>query len=320
MNFNNSKILHKTRILLPLFILISFFSCDVVNDSLAPYAGSPDISGLQVESKSFTPKITWIGGYTTVLGVNRGSKVALDNSLIWLIYKAGDGIHYPVKYGELQNGVQDLTSQYGGATIPELIEDSTYTFWVLKENVWNILTSNPEKVISLDTLLTETYLIQNDTIKLAPSVYTKKTQQLDNYINIYEVSPFGRLGTISVEQPTTSDNPKIKWKIIQSGVTDTLISAIGIAEGSQYSSTSSVWEAYSEVDEGGTILYGKHNVIPSPLVIGQNLDNTKIFVEYPAEGLKRNQTYYIWIANKDWDGVNRLRATSYYAYATFKTR
>jgi hypothetical protein len=64
----------------------------------------------------------------------------------------------------------------------------------------------------------------------------------------------------------------------------------------------------------------KHNVISPPLLSGQQLNNTKEFVEYPVEGLQRNKTYYVWIANKDWNGVGRLRATPYYAYATFKTR
>lgn len=297
-----------------------FISCEKADDTLAPYVGSPNVSGLQIESKSFTPKITWLGGYVSVLGINRGDKAALDSSLVWLIYKSANDIHYPVQYGQLQNGVQDLTTLYGGLQIPELIEDSTYTVWVMKESVWNIVSTNPGKTIILDSMLTESYVLLNDTIKLSPSIHTQKTQNLDNYINIYEVTPFGRLGIVLVAQSTTSDNPKISWVISQSGITDTLIAAIGIAEGNQYSSSTSVWEAYSEVDENGTLLYGKHNVIPSPIISGQVINTTKVFVEYPADGLQRGKTYYVWIANKDWDGVGRLRATPFYAFATFKTR
>lgn len=306
--------------LFTLILLISFISCEKSDNVLAPYSGSPKVSGLQIENKSFTPKITWIGGYVTVLGINRGNKAALDNSLVWLIYKAGDDIHYPVQYGNPQSGVQDLTSQYGGTSMPELIEDSIYTFWVMKENVWSVVSANAGKIISLDPSLNENYVIEGDTIKLSSSVHTQVTQNLDNYINIYEISAFGRLGTIQIQQPTASDNPLIAWNIIQSGVTDTLIAALGIAEGNQYSSANSLWEVYSEVNENGTLLYGKHNVIPAPLIAGQNFDSTKVFVEYPVAGLQRNKSYYIWIANKDWDGVGRLRATSFYAYATFKTR
>ena len=307
-------------LLLGIMIITVFISCENTDDTLAPYVGSPKVSGLQIEAKSYTPKITWIGGYITVLGINRGSKAALDNSLVWLIYKSGNDIHYPVQYGQLPNGVEDLTSQYGGSSIPELIEDSTYTIWVIKEDVWNVIKTNPGKIITLDSALTETYSIAGDTIKLSASVHTQKTQNLDNYLNIYEIATFGRLGTIGIKQTNTSNNPKISWTITQPEVTDTMIAAIGIADGSQYSSSASIWEAYSEVTQNDTLFFGKHNVIPSPLIAGQNLSDTKVFVEYPIDGLQRNKTYYIWIANKNWDGVGRLRSTPFYAYATFKTR
>lgn len=295
-------------------------SCEKVDNTLAPYVGSPKMSGIAIESKSFTPKVTWIGGYVTAFGINKGDAAALDNSLIWLIYKPGNGITYPVKYGELQQGVQDLTSQYGGSFIPELIEDSTYTFWVMKEDVWSVVSSNPGKPFVLDSTLSEGYQVIDDTIKLSSSIHTQRTQELDNYINIFEISTFGQLGTIQIQQTNTSDHVQLSWTIHQAGVTDSMIAAIGIVDGNQYTAASSIWEAYSEVDDGGQILYGKHNVVSGPLISGEVLDNTKIFVDYPVQGLERNKTYYVWIANKDWNGVGRLRATPYYAYATFRTR
>lgn len=297
-----------------------FSSCEQADDTLAPYVGSPKMSGLLIENKSFTPKVTWIGGYVTAFGINRGSVAALDSSLVWLMLKPGNGIVYPVKYGELQTGAQDLTTQFGGSFIPELIEDSTYTFWVMKEDVWSVVSSNSGKTFVLDSSLNEGYQIIDDTIKLSSAIHTQRTQELDNYINIFEISTFGQLGTIQIQQTNTSDNVKIRWTISQAGVSDTLIAAIGIADGNQYTAASSIWEAYSEVDEGGQVLYGKHNLIAGPLLSGQVLENTKIFVDYPAQGLERNKTYYVWIANKDWNGVGRLRATPYYAYATFRTR
>jgi hypothetical protein len=55
------------------------------------------------------------------------------------------------------------------------------------------------------------------------------------------------------------------------------------------------------------------------LLPGQEFPETFVFTEYPAGGLKRNTDYYVWIANKNWDGENRQRFTLYYAYATFST-
>lgn len=312
------------KVTIRVFVVIAgiglFSFCEQPDNTLAPYVGSPKMSGLLIENKSFTPRVTWIGGYVTVFGINRGSEAALDNSLIWLMYKPGNGITYPVKYGELQPAAQDLTMQFGGNFIPELIEDSTYTFWIMKEDVWTLVSSNSGKIIRLDASLNDGYLIDADTIKLSATKHTQKTQELDNYLNIFEISTFGQLGTIHIQQTNTSDNVRIRWTISQAGVSDTLIAAIGIADGNQYSAANSIWEAYSEVDEGGQTLYGKHNVISGPLISGQMLNQTKIFVDYPAQGLERNKTYYVWIANKDWNGVGRLRATPYYAYATFRTR
>lgn len=307
------------RYLSILLLVIIISSCDERDNTLAPYVGSPKMSGLQVENKSYTPKVTWIGGYVTAFGINKGDKAALDSSLVWLIHKPGNAITYPVKYGELQSGAQDLTSQYGGFFQPELIEDSTYTFWVMKEDVWSVISSNPGKLLTLDTSLTENYSIDADTIRLSAIIHTQQTNELDNFINIFEISAFGQLGVINIEQTNTSDNVRLSWTINQTGVSDTLIAAVGIADGNQYTSASSIWEVYSEVDDGGQILYGKHNKISAPIISGQVLNETKIFVEYPAQGLERNKTYYVWIANKDWNGVGRLRATPYYAYATFKT-
>ncbi len=56
-----------------------------------------------------------------------------------------------------------------------------------------------------------------------------------------------------------------------------------------------------------------------PVVAGQVFDGTHIFVKYPVNGLQRGRDYYIWIANKDWDGESRLRVTNFYAYVTFHT-
>lgn len=319
---NNKKLFFDvTKLIVPMLVItISFFACQEVDNTLAPYVGSPKVSGLSLEERSFTPKITWIGGYVTAIGINRGTRAALDSSLIWLMYKENDGIRYPVQYGLLQSGAQDLTEQFGGTRISELIEDSVYTIWVLKQNVWTAVSNLPNKPIVIDTLISELYSVVDDTIRVSNSAHSQVTKNLDNYINIYDIATFGRLGTIHIEKPTTSNNPLISWTILQAGVTDTLLAALGIAEGNQYSSTGSKWEVYSEIIENGVTLYGKHNVIPGPLPSGQIVINTKVFVNYPADGLERNKTYYLWIANKDWDGVNRLRATPYYAFATFKTR
>lgn len=297
-------------------ILIS--SCTKDN-SLAPYAGIDQLSKITVEDSSFTPRISWVGGYVSVLGVNAGSHAALDSNLIWLIHSSGNNIRYQVKFGVTPSGAEDLTDQYGGTSTDSLIEDSTYTFWVMKASDWNQISSMQNKIIILDSLLTTSFVITGDTLKFSPEGHTQKTQYLDNYVNFSDYAMYGRLGPIYVEQPKTSNTPRISWQVTETGVEDSLISAMGIVEGVDYDPSNVVWEVYSVSDSAGITFYGKKNVIPSPVIAGQEFPGTFLFTAFPETGLKRNTSYYVWIANQYWNGEGRTRVVNYYAYATFNT-
>lgn len=316
----NPKLLNIKISILLIFLLLSFFGCSKDDNSLAPYVGSPAMSDIVVQSGSFKPAVTWIGGYVSVFAVNRGNKAALDSTLVWLIHSVGNNIHYPVTFGVLPEGAEDLTAQFGGSTVDSLSEDNTYTYWVLKEDVWNQISSQKGKVIEIDSSQSGSLVqIIDDTLKVNNFSCVKETQNLDVYINIDNISTFGRLGIISIEI-MNSNNPVISWEITQDGVTDSLISAIGISEGGQYDATKLIWEVFSEEDSAGVKIYGKKNLIKSPVTAGESFTGTHVFAEYPAAGLERNKTYYLWIANKDWDGATRLRFASGYAYLTFNTK
>lgn len=297
-------------------ILISSCSKD---NSLAPYAGSDQLSKITVEDSSFTPRISWVGGYVSVVGVNAGSHAALDSNLIWLVHTSGNNIHYKVKFGETPAGGEDLTTQYGGTPEDTLIEDSTYTFWVMKESDWNQISSMQNKIIVLDSTLTTSFVVDGDTLRFSPESHTQKTQYLDNYVNFLNYAMYGRLGPLLVEQPKSSNNPRISWQVTEEGIDDSLIAAMGIVEGNSYDPSNVVWEVYSQSDSAGITYYGKQNVIPSPLIAGQEFPGTFLFTPYPETGLKRNTSYYVWIANRYWDGEGRTRVVNYYAYATFNT-
>ncbi len=294
-------------------------SCSKNDNSLAPYAGSPEMYGITLQEDSFTPKITWEGGYVSIVGVNKGIHAALDSSLIWIVYMPDNQIHYPVKYGSTPLGAQNLTTHYGGTPMDTLIEDSTYTFWVMKAAQWANISAMQNKIIVLDSSLATSFNLESDTARFSPEGHTQKTRNLDNFINITNFYTVGKLADITVEQPRTSNNPLISWHIKQEGVTDSLISAIGITEGNSYLIDKVVWEVYSVSDSAGGTYYGKVNIIPSPVIAGQEFQGTYVFTPYPAEGLQRGKTYNVWIANRYWDGENRFIYTKYYAYAYFKT-
>ena len=300
-------------------LLTPFFGCNKSDDSLAPYEGSTNLSAITLEKGSFKPKITWIGGYASVLGVNHGGKAALDTSLIWLVHVSGNNLHYPVKFNELPSGAEDITLQYDGNKVDSLNEDDTYTFWVLKEEVWNQVSAQKGKYLNIDSSLKSTQLnVIDDTVQLSKSDFVNLTLRNDVYVNIKEFQSRGPLGELSFI-PIMSNSPIIKWKIIQDGVEDTLVAAIGLAIGSTFDPNNQVWEVYSVIDSAGVNKYGTENVISSPIQLGQQIPGTFVFTQYPDGGLERDKDYLVWIANKNWDHEGRQRFTKYYAYATFKT-
>lgn len=63
---------------------LTAFSCSESDGPLAPYAGGGGtLSTLTVEQNSFRPELTWVGGYASMVGINKGTVAVLDSSLIW---------------------------------------------------------------------------------------------------------------------------------------------------------------------------------------------------------------------------------------------
>lgn len=303
-----------------LILTLTLQSCSKKDDGpLAPYEGGTSLSNILVESGSFRPEVTWLGGYVTIFGINRGNHAALDTSLVWLVYAPSNSIHFPVKYGVLPQGAQDLTGNYGGKTLDSLSEDNPYTFWVLKEEAWNQISASAKgKNLLVDSILSNTIKLTGDSIKVSQLSLSTKSQNIDVFVNIKNQSQFGPLADITILPPANSPAVKVIWTIKQTGIKDTLIAAIGITEGIQYTPSSKYWEVYSADTLNGKEVYGKSNVIPPGVAIGQKVDKTKIFFEFPASGLTRNKDYYLWIANKSWDAERRTRSTPYYSYVTFR--
>jgi hypothetical protein len=61
--------------------------------------------------------------------------------------------------------------------------------------------------------------------------------------------------------------------------------------------------------------YAIKNPIFMPSPLSPNYTKHIIFEGISVD--EKGKQYYLWIANKDWDGVNRTRSTSNYAFATF---
>jgi hypothetical protein len=311
------------RSLVWVMVLTLSFACGEDKTPLAPYAGQPEMSSLLVEEGTHIPRFTWLGGYVAVLGVNQGPAAALDSTLLWLIYTNGNNIHFPVTFNQLPPGAEDLTTRYGGRHVDKFLEDTTYTFWVLKAETWSQVAANAGKPLRTNPNPTSAPVeVRSDTVIINSMNHLQNTRTIDVYTNIKEIRPTDKLGIlaeINVQQSYTSNNPIVTWKIRQSGVTDSLISAFGLLIGTAYDPNTTVWEVWSEEVIGGVSIFGKKNVIRSPIVMGQAFPETRVFTQYPAEGLERDKDYVFWVANKDWDGVDHRRSARNHAYIKFRT-
>jgi hypothetical protein len=278
------------------------------------------MSDIVVEEASFSPKITWVGGYASVLGINTGTEAALDSSLVWLIKTDDNELEYPVTVGELPDNAVDLTADYGGDAIDSLLEDNDYTFWVMKQQAWEKVSSYDGGKLYVDSTMAEGNVVRNqDSISVSNYVHTQFSKKLDVFVNVEGLSTFGQLGEIFVNE-TRSNRPIINWEKYGDNVVDSAISVIGICEGQQHNSETTVWEVYSVSTEDEDTVYGKANIIEPPVNVGETFSNTREFVEFNLEGLERDKSYYIWIADSTWNGEDRLRFAEGYAYATFNIR
>lgn len=313
---------HSLAVTLAVLSVLAMFSCETDEGGLAPYAGGQrDLSTITLEAESFTPKVTWLGGYAEAFGVNAGYRAILDTSLRWLVRSPGNTLRYPVTYGTLPSGATDLTADFNGTALPVFPEDVTFTFWVLKQDAWAEVSANPGKVLVPDPNATTPVRIQGDTAFVSSLSLTVLVDTIDVFVNIKNVDPRGRLADMMIVQTNTSNQGRITFTIKQAGVTDTMVATIGICEGVGTFNVNKVfWEILSVDSSGPDPVYRTTNVIDSPLLTGESVPGTAVFTPFPAKGLNRNKLYYVWIATPEWDGISRdSRVVPYYSWMTFST-
>lgn len=300
-------------------LALLILSCTDSEGPLAPYvAGGNPLSKITVEPESFRPQITWVGGYVSVFGINRGTSAVLDSTLLWLVYASGDNLHFPTKFGVTPTGAQNLTASYGGSIPDSLYEDSTYTIWIMKEDAWSTVTANAGKVIVEDTSLASSAAAGTDTVRVSTFSHNQLTDTIDVFINLTEVRSLGGLAIVVARASNVDNHPRVTWTMRTVGA-DSLVAALGTVAATQYDVNSLVWEVLSVDSSGGSPAYRSKNVMGSPLVMGQSFPETVVFTPYPAAGLERGKQYLFWIANKDWDGIGHARSTPNHAYVTFRT-
>ena len=105
--------------------------CSDDANPLAPYEGQRPLDLLRV-TQSFTPQLQWVGGRVAAVGVNRGTRAALDSTLVWMMTAPGDDISSFVTVGE--GGDDARVMSYGGTPQDRLTDGQTYTFWLAEQS------------------------------------------------------------------------------------------------------------------------------------------------------------------------------------------
>lgn len=116
-----------------LLAVVAGAGCSQDDNPLAPYLGSRPLELMRV-TQNFTPDIQWVGGRVAAVGVNRGTRAALDSSLVWLRVAPGDDIDSYVTVGE--GTERDRIVSYGGVPLDSLEDGETYTFWLAEASAF----------------------------------------------------------------------------------------------------------------------------------------------------------------------------------------
>lgn len=124
--------------------LIALFACALSagtgcdaggSEPLAPYEGDRALDILRVTQR-FEPEIQWVGGRVAALGVNRGTRAALDSTLVWLRTAPDNSINSFVTYGEGMDAA--LVQSFGGTPQGSLTDGETYTFWLAERAAFDV--------------------------------------------------------------------------------------------------------------------------------------------------------------------------------------
>ena len=120
----------RARLLSAVLLCVALSGCAEEENPLAPYEGARALDLLNV-TQSFTPEIQWVGGRVAAVGVNRGTRAALDETLVWMRDASGNTIGSFATVGEGGNAAR--VTSYGGTPQDRLTDGETYTFWIAEQ-------------------------------------------------------------------------------------------------------------------------------------------------------------------------------------------
>jgi hypothetical protein len=255
--------------------------CDEATGPLAEYRGSRALELLRVTAH-YTPDVQWVGGKVAVIGVNRGPRAALDETLVWLRTSGENDIasYVTVKGAESD---PDAVSSFGGTPVDSLDDGTEYTFWLAERDVFDAGLVDTLGLGFADTTLTVRYLLLGRSggdrnLGVSYRVVREETLLGERFIIDWTPATQG-FQTLAIREATTGGWDKLKWHLLV---------------------------------PGGTV-----GAIMPPLVIGEAPDGITEAIPWPSTGFATG-AHTIWAVTEDWtDGDFSFRGTGYAFFQVF---
>lgn len=265
-------------------IILLFTACgDNHDDVLAPYNGSRALIFLRV-TKSMTPDIQWLGGRVAAVGVNKGKKAALDQTLIYLRTADANTIASWVSYGEQSNDA--LILQYGGTPSKTLADSTEYTFWLAEKNAFD---ASLDSSLCTDFNFMDTTFVMSN--KLVGKVGGEKNAQGKELLNM----------TIIRNESMLDDVYTLYWT-----PENIAFRQIAVRINSLGGFKDLIWHVVTPDSL-------PDNIFP-PVTIGTAPAGTEEAVPWPATAFEKNKVQILWMSNSKWTVNNFSPSAAGYAW------
>lgn len=268
--------------LLVLSLGIALPGCSQEPGPLAPYLGARPLELLKV-TQSFNPDIQWVGGRVAAVGVNRGTRAALDSTLVWIRTASGNEIGSVVTIGSAGLD-RDYIQNLGGTPQDEMSDGETYTFWIAD-------------VSALSAGL--------DPAQFDEGAFAERTLTLDLVLR-------GRSGgdpslgvqfQIVRDEEISGDRLVIHWT-----PSDLRFRRLAIRQATVGGFTNLIWHILVPADDAPSI--------SSPLVIGDVPEGVIEVTAFPSSGFEP-VAHTLWAVTDSWQESFALTAPGYAYFQIF---
>lgn len=260
---------------------IGLASCDGgVSEVLAPYEGQRPFELLKI-TQSYAPDVQWVGGRVAAVGVNRGSRAALDSTLLWVRTAPGEDISSHVTIGE--EGDAAFVRQYGGTPVDSLPTDVPLTFWMADRAVL-------EGGLDSTTFTAESFL-DTTFASFSYEIRGRLRTREDVEVSVYR------------DQKLLSDRLIVQWT-----PADFNFRQIALRKASSPGFADLIWHVVAPDGQPG---------LKAPFASNQVPAQAEVVVPWPEEGISP-ESYTLWMTAPNWNSTFTLTAPGL-AYVTFFT-